>query len=662
MKVNSTNNAYADVKKDGNDTTHNKRAKEDIRGVEDKYKTLFQVAKDAIFLTDETGRIIEVNQAACDSLGYTNEELLELSIKDIDADPRGYEAFQKLQDGQVREITFEVNQCRKDGTLLPVEITGSILSTIGDKRVSLAIARDITGRKKVEKKLQLFSKTVENAPDGIQIIDLNGCIIYSNKAVERIYGFSIEELKGKHVNEMNLDPDFADNEIIPAIIKTGNWVGELLVKHKNGGIFPIWLSTSMVNDNDGKPVAMVGIIKDITKLRQAEKALQVSEARYRSLFEDSPICLWECDMSEVKNHIESIKAKGIKNIDSYFKKHPEMVAKSASLIKILAVNKTSIKTYKAKRKEELLENLDNIFTEESYDLFRQELIDISEGKTSFERETKNLRLDGNELDVNFKWIAAPGYEESLGKVFVSIIDITKRKQAEEEIKRKTHALEESNRVKDLFTDIIHHDLSNPLNIAFNYTDILLAGEIDPKKKSYLNIINRNLAKSQELIESATMLSKLASLESVEFQNLDLKTVIEGVIENFEPLASESGINIENRIIQSIPVRANTIIEEVFANFISNAIKYASNGKKIILDYEDNNDFWKIKVIDFGGGIKDADKAGIFERFQTMGKKGVKGSGLGLAIARKIINLHNGRIYVEDNPDGGAVFIVEIPKL
>ncbi|MCK4929289.1 MAG: HAMP domain-containing histidine kinase, partial [Methanosarcinales archaeon] len=64
----------------------------------------------------------------------------------------------------------------------------------------------------------------------------------------------------------------------------------------------------------------------------------------------------------------------------------------------------------------------------------------------------------------------------------------------------------------------------------------------------------------------------------------------------------------------------------------------------------------------GGGIKDADKAGIFERFQTMGKKGVKGSGLGLAIARKIINLHNGRIYVEDNPDGGAVFIVEIPKL
>ncbi len=374
-------------------------------------------------------------------------------------------------------------------------------TTTGQMRGVIEYVRDITDRKRAEGALKLFSEAVENAPDGVQITDMEGHIIYSNKSVEEIYGFSPEELKGKHVNEMNSDPEFASKMILPAIKETGRWFGELMVRHKNGKIFPILLTTSIVKNGKGEPIAMVGIIHDITK----------------------------------------------------------------------------------------------------------------------------------------------------------------RKQAEEEIRKYAGKLEESNRMKELFTDIMHHDLLNPLNISKGFVELLREEESAPGKIARMEIIERNLTKCMELIESATMLSKLESLERIEFEDMDLKNVIEKAIENLSSVADRSGMKIENNIVQSMPARANKIIEEVFANIISNAIKYAPEGKRIVLDGVDGDRSWKVRVVDFGEGIPAAFKTAIFERFQWMEKKGVKGSGLGLAIARKILEFHKGRIWVEDNPEGGAIFIVEIPK-
>lgn len=131
-----------------------RQAEDALRESEEKYHALFETAKDAIFLTDDTGRFVDANQAACESLGYSKEELLKLSVREIDADPRGYEAFLKVRDGLVNgAVMFEVNQQRKDGTLLPVEITGSFFES-GGRRISLAIARDITERKKAEKRIK----------------------------------------------------------------------------------------------------------------------------------------------------------------------------------------------------------------------------------------------------------------------------------------------------------------------------------------------------------------------------------------------------------------------------------------------------------------------------------------------------------------------------
>lgn len=124
-----------------------------LKESEERYRVLFETANDAIFLTDEVGRFVDVNKAACNSLGYSREELLKLSISEIDAEPTGYGEFRKVRNGPAKESTFEVNQRKKDGTLLPVEVTGNFFE-IGGRILSLAIARDITERKQAEDQIR----------------------------------------------------------------------------------------------------------------------------------------------------------------------------------------------------------------------------------------------------------------------------------------------------------------------------------------------------------------------------------------------------------------------------------------------------------------------------------------------------------------------------
>jgi len=142
-------------------------------------------------------------------------------------------------------------------------------------------------RRRAEESLMLFSEAVEEAPNGVQITDLGGYILYSNRAVEEIYGFSPAEYKGKHINEMTVDPEFASSMILPGIKETGRWVGEIMVRHKDGHAFPVWMNASVIKDSTGEPIAIMGIITDITERKRMEEELRKSEEKFRSIVEQS---------------------------------------------------------------------------------------------------------------------------------------------------------------------------------------------------------------------------------------------------------------------------------------------------------------------------------------------------------------------------------------
>lgn len=238
-------------------------------------------------------------------------------------------------------------------------------------------------------------------------------------------------------------------------------------------------------------------------------------------------------------------------------------------------------------------------------------------------------------------------------------DLEKKVEARTlELMEYSRKLEESNNLKDLFRDIMHHDLSNPLGVIRGLAEDRL--EDDPDDKD-LRLIYNNCSRSIELIEDAIRFSKLETIKELEFEELDIMDIIQRTVKCLKPLSDEAGIEIENKITSPLPIQGNEILTEVFENILSNAIKYASPGKKVLIAGEEFDENIRIRFIDFGAGIKDEDKEVIFERFRRVYKEGVRGSGMGLAIAKRLVDLHRGRIWVEDNPDGGAVFVVELPK-
>ncbi len=173
-------------------------------------------------------------------------------------------------------------------------------------------------------------------------------------------------------------------------------------------------------------------LEDIVEERTRE--LRRSEERYRSLFMDSPVALWEEDFSEVKKYINDLQKSGVEDFRDYFRKHPDSVIHCGHLVKILDVNEEALSLYEARNREELLSGIRMLSYEELPGVFAEELIAIAEGRTMFKGEAITETVTGKRIHVTFRWSIAPGYKETLARVLISVIDITHRRRMEEKLR------------------------------------------------------------------------------------------------------------------------------------------------------------------------------------------------------------------------------------
>ncbi|NQV08654.1 HAMP domain-containing histidine kinase [Candidatus Woesearchaeota archaeon] len=227
----------------------------------------------------------------------------------------------------------------------------------------------------------------------------------------------------------------------------------------------------------------------------------------------------------------------------------------------------------------------------------------------------------------------------------------------EEIKRLYGDLYESNAVKELVLDIITHDLKNPAGVISGVSAMLIDELPDNELVQLIKDTNDDLL---NVIYNSTTLYKATSGEEIQKDELDLNTILKSVIKECKSPLNTAGMALEYDG-KELPVYANPLIAEVFKNYISNAIKYASDGGKIVLETSQRDGYIQVAVRDFGETIPEENYEKIFQRRTQLENGKNKGRGLGLAIVKRIAEAHGGKVGVEPNKPTGNSFYLRLPE-
>jgi PAS domain S-box-containing protein len=266
------------------DVTERREMIEEFRASENRFRTIFEESPIGIALVDRDGRFIQVSHIFTEMIGSDAEELLTQNISDFAYAEDGrvdHHRFQGLVEGRWSRYQMELRFRRKDGSLGWGNLNAvAIRAETGDFLYSLRLLEDITLRKDTEKRMQMLAHTITSMQECVVITDVDLAIISVNEAFLKTFGYEEKEILGKHISALR-PPGTSSAELTGIFEGTmlSAWTGELQASRKNGEAFPMLLSTSVVREETGNPIALVGIARDITEQRRLQEKLAETEKR-----------------------------------------------------------------------------------------------------------------------------------------------------------------------------------------------------------------------------------------------------------------------------------------------------------------------------------------------------------------------------------------------
>jgi PAS domain S-box-containing protein len=618
----------------GMDITEQRRAEEKLRESEGRFRQLIEQAADAIFLHDQ-GKIIEVNQRACNSLGYTREELLGMSIFDLEVDLDEDSIKKNWQPGNNGPRTIRGTHRRKDGTTFPVEVRADNFE-YGGRRLRLNLVRDISERVQADRALKESEEKYRLLVNQIPAVVFKGYADWSiscfDRKIEALTGYTKEDFNLRRVKWSDLIPpeemDYVKQSFVEALRTTKSYVREHRIRKKNGEYAWVQCRGQIFCDPEGNVEYISGVTFDITKRKQGEAALQESEKRYRLLAENVTDVIWTADLNLRLTYISP-----------------------------------SVKILRGFMPEEVLgQGLKEILTPASFELARRTLAEAAalekrspDPERSWTLELEHLCKDGSTVWTELR--ATFLRDESGHPVGIQGItrDISKRREAEEALKESEARLRhlanqllnaQENERKRLAVEL-HDELGHALlSLKLHLSSIekrLLPEQEDLKKEiqSYLEYI-------QEVIQEVRRLYQDLSPGDVE--DLGLTKALRNLINDFAGHFPQITWKVDLVDLEGFfPLSVQTIIYRVLQEALTNIGKH-SHPKNVTVTAVKEGAQFRLTIQDDGQGF-DVDRV-----------LGTPGLGVGLAAMKERLNMVGGTFEIHSREQEGTRLSFTIPAL
>ncbi|MDM8533527.1 PAS domain S-box protein, partial [Clostridiaceae bacterium HSG29] len=678
----------------------------ELKESKEKYKTIFKSIGEGIVTTDIEGKITSMNPVAEMLTGYSLNEALGsdfndiFNLTDIETLRQVKNLVKKVLSG---EITDNISKRIRLKSLAGNEyiVTDTCTLVINDNeeiKGIVIVIHDITMEykqketiKKNEKRLSLLS---DNLPNGYlyQISTINGKspkkFTFISKGVKKIHGLdmsSFNESTSVIYNQIYQDDLKILKELEDeALMNIHDLYVEVRIQTSSGEKKWISISASprIINKDE---IVWDGIVFDITYRKNTERVLKFNNERLETLIKLNNM------KSENKNELIKFALDAAVNLTNSTMGYIAFVSEDESVLSMHAWSDYAMEQCKVQEKAmvypiektglwgEAIRQRKAVITN-NYASMNSKKKGIPEGHVYIKRHMNIPVFDGEKI-VIVAGVAnkSSDYLENdvhqLSLLMSGLWAIICRKNSEEElnnykenlekiVEKRTKELKKTNDELERFAYIASHDLQEPVRMVTSYMQLLekrYIDKFDQDANDFIEFAVDGAKRMQSLVNDLLKYSRIG-VKGKEFAYVDLNKILIDVIDNLQIIISENDVEIHYDKLPTV-IGDDIQLEQLFENLIENAIKYRSDrNPKIMIDFEDIDDYWEISITDNGIGIKTEYYEQIFQVFKRLhGNNDYSGNGIGLAVCEKIVNHHGGTIKVKSEIDKGTTFSFSIKK-
>ena len=623
---------------------------------------------DTLIVVDTEAKIKTINPATCHLLGYTEEELIGKPVSIIFAEKekeevrRLFQFFRELERAEAfhfrdtirnRELTYKT----KDGRLIPLSFNASVLTDeAGNITGVVAGAKDITERKKAEKELreseEKFRRLFESNPEALVYVDKDFKIVDINPRFKELFGYSIDEIRGKDINEYIVPENKKDEaRKLDEMSKKGYTFHETVRKKKNGTLVPVSTSAAPVI-SEGSIVGITVTYKDITKRKEMEKKLS-------TIYDLSREMTLSLDLDQISKLVLDATEKVLKfgNVDLFLidEEKNELRLKEARGLKeterytvIPLYGKKGISAHVARTGKSLI--VPDVRKDERY------LLGLKDSRSELCVPIKIKDRIIGVIDVESKELNAFSEEDQrLLETLASQAAIAmENARLFGEEKRAKEQREKARKEAEFYSDLLGHDIGNLNQVILGYLYLLKNAKDEETRKKNIKGIKKSITKSKRLAESIRILK---IIKDTKIEKFDLNKSIERSIRDIKEY-SDREIEVNLSIDKKYYVKANDFLDRVFFNILENSVEYTFHDPVIIdIEIEEKDGFCNVHIHDNSIGIPKEKREDILKNLETLSKR----TGMGFYITKKILDRFDGKFEIKD-VEKGTEIVITIPVM